>query len=190
MRIFFAVAVPDSIRSAVSILRDRLSPRFPGVRWLRDESLHITLRFLGEVIPARIQAIVQDLSAANPPDGPFPVSLEGAGCFPLKGPPRVMWIGIAQGADCLSDLALHLEGRLRQLGFQPEKRRFSPHLTVGRMKGRTEADLRRSVDHFRDRSWGEFTVSEFLLMESRLAAAGVRYTPVEKFPLAVRGGEA
>jgi 2'-5' RNA ligase len=142
VRLFVAVNLPAGERRA---LRDATAPlRTSGVqvRWTAEPDLHITLRFLGEVVEAQAEPIGAAVAAAVRGVKPFDVGLGGVGAFPDLAVPRVVWIGVERH-PALELLAHDVEGALRPFGFEPELRPFQPHLTVGRAKrGASEAALR------------------------------------------------
>jgi 2'-5' RNA ligase len=187
LRAFFAVELPERLRGGIAALQSELAVTGESVRWVRPESLHVTLRFIGEIPVPTAESLGREFATGVAPVPPFELEVRGAGCFPRSGPPRVLWVGLRQGTDQLTALFRHLEDNLRRLGFPPERRPFAPHLTVGRVRGRGGARLRSALERFRDHQWGRLAVDEFVLMESHLSPAGARYSPVHRFPLVAAG---
>jgi 2'-5' RNA ligase len=140
-RLFIAVPVADDVRRAVGQLMEDVAggpieERTHGQpRWVRVDGLHLTLRFLGATPDERQAELAAALRAAAHETPPFPISLNGGGAFPNLSQPRVLWIGITQGATELGSLADALSGELRRLGWPPEDRPFQPHLTLARTDG-------------------------------------------------------
>lgn len=177
-RCFVAVALPDHLREAI---RDFFQPHATpvgGVKWIRREHLHLTLKFLGDVVAERIPTLAAALDDILAPFLPFQVRLRGAGAFPAATRPRVIWIGVAEGAAELTALAGAVERSMVALGFPPEERPFAAHLTVGRVKGplRDPAALPALIEGVRERAWGEMLVPEVHLMRSELFPEGPRYS--------------
>jgi 2'-5' RNA ligase len=178
MRLFVAVNLPDDLRSALGRLVDRL-PAGHGVRWVPPGNVHLTLRFLGEVSPDRVEEIETLLSAAAARHPAFTLTAQGVGAFPDLRRPRVVWVGIGPPESIGTLDALHrdLEDGFADLGFGREGRPFRPHLTIGRVRDRR--GRRRTFP----RGWIEgaafpaapFSVDAIDLMESRLEPAGARY---------------
>jgi len=140
-RLFVAVPLPDDAAEAVrSVVNDVRAEPLPAgardVRWVRLHALHFTLRFLGPTPEDRIEptaAAARAVAAAA--GGPFDVQLGGAGTFPPHGRPRALWIGIAEGAHSLEQLATELDAALVAAGWPSEPRPFRPHLTLARCDG-------------------------------------------------------
>ena len=155
-----------------------------GFRWVRPEGVHLTLRFLGPTPPARVAAAASALEAAAAGFGPFAVRVTGAGAFPRLSAPRVLWLGLGEGAARLADLAARLEANLAEAGWPPEDRPFGAHLTLARADdvaaARPVADalVRRAATL--EISW---TADRAILYESLLGPGGARYEPLRTVPL-------
>ncbi len=158
MRIFIGIDLDDDIRSKISRFLDGVSPFAPDARWVRRESLHITLKFIGEQKPEQVEAITQKLRGIE--CHLFEIRLSGYGFFPTAKAPRVFWIGIHAGPE-LAKLALDVDSAMAELGIPREERAFSPHLTLARGGGRSG-----------DPKWrkGDATNSTFATLQKRLAA--------------------
>jgi RNA 2',3'-cyclic 3'-phosphodiesterase len=153
MRLFIGIELSDGIKTRAADvsadLRARLTKasRRTTLRWVNPENLHITLWFLGEVADEGAAAVASTLRQRFQTPT-FDVAISGAGLFPASGLPRTLWLGLTAGIDPLVSLHGELLARLPALGFQPEKRAYSPHLTVARFKdvARPEAAaIRRAV---------------------------------------------
>lgn len=182
MRLFVAIDVPDEIRSAIeSEIVDQLRDRVPGARWTRPEGRHLTLKFLGNVDADRVESIGEALRATASRHSSFEASFEVVGGFPNLRRPRVLWIGVGEGAKLMSALAQDVESGLEPLGFEPEGRPFQGHLTLARFKQpRSIAVPEIAVQLNR------FAVNEIVLFESRLHPKGARYEAVRRFALGGR----
>jgi 2'-5' RNA ligase len=187
MRLFIAVEMNQSIEAAarevIGELRDRAARLAPRARitWSAPERLHVTLRFIGEADEARGQAIRSALGATI--DAPvFDVTVEGAGAFPPKGPPRVLWAGLTDGRSGLVDLERAVSTRLESI-VAAEERPYSPHLTLARVKD--PAGLRRDalLEGLADRPFGRVHVDAITLFESRLSSKGPIYVALQRTAL-------
>ncbi len=135
-RLFIAVELtPAARRYAAEALRIFQEGLPFGVRWVRPEGVHLTLKFLGNVSNDAIPAIENGMSRAAEGICPFTVELQGAGCFPNSGRPRVLWLGLRGELERLITVQSRLEESLEALGVDREARRFRPHLTLGRVGG-------------------------------------------------------
>ncbi|MGH9407282.1 MAG: RNA 2',3'-cyclic phosphodiesterase [Terriglobia bacterium] len=174
MRAFIAITLPDDIRTELArgqaALREALEAEpggDAGVRWAAPESIHLTIKFLGEITAEKSRELVEAL------DFPFPrfgAEVRGLGFFPDSKRPRVLWAGVVAGLE-LIELARKVEAVTQGLGFPAEDRSFSPHLTLARFRdARPQPALQIGASDLGARSLGRFQVSEFCLFESRLAA--------------------
>src|ERR1700676_5047042 len=127
MRLFVALDIPDAVREAIGALVAKLWRTFPHGRWVRMEGVHVTLKFVGEVPPDKIDRINAALTTVRLRN-PIEMTFRGAGFFPDERRPRVFWAGIVAGAE-LGALASFVDQALEPLGIAREKRAFSPHLT-------------------------------------------------------------
>jgi 2'-5' RNA ligase len=140
-RLFVAVPVADHVKEAVGALMEQVAGgpvdhRMPGQpRWVAVEGLHLTLRFLGSTPDDRTDELAAALKAAAAPTRPFKVALCGGGAFPNQYRPRVLWIGIVEGAPELSALERRVDVELRRLGWPPDDKPFTAHLTLARTDG-------------------------------------------------------
>jgi 2'-5' RNA ligase len=182
-RLFVALDPPEALRrriaASVGALRRSAGHAADEVRWTSVETLHLTLQFLGAVPEERIPEIDAAVRAAAAASRPLNLELRGAGGFPNARRPRVLWIGIAGDVAPLGALAEDLGRRLTPLGFQPEARPFSPHLTVGRARdGRGAPGLGGALA---EASQGEgigWRAAELVLFESHLEPGGARHEPL------------
>jgi len=178
MRCFVAVELAPALRAPlVRLLRQELPPG-RDVRWCTEQQLHVTLKFLGEVPAARLEAVCAAVAAASRDIEPFPLRLHGLGAFPGRGSPRVLWCGVEDPAGGCARWVRSADALLAPLGFAPEARAFHPHVTLGRSRGSAGAGLlRRVLAEVAAPSTPEMNVTEVVLFESRLAPTGAQYTP-------------
>jgi 2'-5' RNA ligase len=159
----------------------------PRVRasWEREEKLHLTLKFFGDVAPATTHALSLAIERAAKPIAPFPLVIAGAGAFPPRGAARVLWLGVEDESGNLSRLQRALEDECAAAGFQREARSFHPHITIARL--RTPAGARSLAELHRQIGFAamELTVNELVLMRSELGPRSSRYTALSRHRLAL-----
>lgn len=187
MRIFIGIELDDAVRaSAAAIaasLRERLGARLDA-RWIPADNLHITLWFVGEVAEDRAEEILRAVGQPFTEES-FDVHISGAGAFPSSGAPRVFWVGVTSGAEGLARLHAEIAVRLRPLGLEPERRRYSAHLTVARVKelrGRDDRQLRAALRAIAADA-GTFRVRAVTVFRSRPSPKGATYEALVRVPL-------
>ena len=155
---------------------------------MRPEGIHLTLKFLGGIAPPMVEKVTQALEEACRGVKPFDLVLSHTGAFPNAERPRVLWVGLSGDLGSLAELQTRVESRMQRLGFPAETRRFSPHVTLGRVRDNTRTPERRRIGEAFDRievedvpSWRVETVN---LMQSTLMPTGAVYTALAKTPLA------
>lgn len=181
MRTFVAIELPEEIRGVLAAEQARFQDAAADARWTRPEGIHLTLKFLGEVPEnqvARVERALREIGRFEP----FKVQVKGFGFFPEAVRPHVFWAGV-DAPPQLAQLASRVERVLAPLGFAPEKRAFSPHLTLVRFKiPRRQPKLQELLAGQGDVVLGDFEVSEFFLWESKLTPQGAQYQKVARFP--------
>lgn len=189
IRTFIAVEMPQRVISRALALISKLRETTDDVSWVRQQQMHLTLKFLGDVPETELPDVCRVVSAAAAGIEPFEITLRGAGAFPRLESPRTLWIGIREGADELRALQGAIDAALhKELGFSHEKRGFRPHLTIGRLKrdtgGRSElADvLREQADYDADLA----VVDEVVTFASFLGRAGAAHDALDHAELGVR----
>jgi len=189
-RLFVAVPLAENVRTVIRELMETVAgapidERAHGQpRWVSVEGLHLTLRFLGATPDDRQHDLAVALAATVQGAAPFRVVLSGGGAFPNPGRPRVLWIGIAEGAAELADLARRLETELKPLGWPPEGRPFAPHLTLARTDGVPGADerARRLVEAAMDLQLA-WEADRLVLYKSVLGRGPARYEALAEAPI-------
>ncbi|HEY8149625.1 MAG TPA: RNA 2',3'-cyclic phosphodiesterase [Vicinamibacteria bacterium] len=176
IRAFVALPLPDTLRRAVAETIQGLTPSLPGVRFVRDEGAHVTLRFLGWTQADTIGALQAPLRAAAAACPPLDLAVRGLGTFPERGRPRVLWLGLGVPRAAAA-LQAACESAAVAAGFEPETRAFHPHLTLGRWRDRKPRPSLPDVD------LGSAHVRELVLYRSDLRPSGSVYTPLAVFPL-------
>ncbi len=151
-----------------------------GVRWARPESIHLTLKFLGNVSKDAIPTIENGMRRAVEGINPFTVQMQGAGCFPSSKRPRVLWLGLQGELEPLITVQSRLEDSLEALGLDRETRRFRPHLTLGRASGGLSGGqtqrLKETFHSIGEMGPCDLSVDGLSLMESVLGRGGAVYT--------------
>jgi 2'-5' RNA ligase len=185
MRAFIAVNLDENLRRSVAETQEKLRATGAEVKWVKPESVHLTLKFLGWVDEGRVPEVIEAVGAALKGAQPFRLRLEGVGGFPTPSAPRVIWVGVKEGAQELSELAQRVEAALEPLGFVREERGFSPHATIGRRKGPGGRQALAAVMQTEgERAFGEMQVKRVELMRSDLRPTGPIYTSQRAFDLA------
>jgi len=187
IRAFLAVEISDEVRQAIIELREPLQKGtvFTGMQpsWSSPQSMHLTIKFLGNVEEDAVQKIAQRLAPVCAALGPFTFGVRGLGVFPSPQRPRVLWVGIKKADEELQRLHLAVEGALAPLGFAREERAFHPHLTLARFKSSRGAKALEQAMARHNRQWcGECHAEELILFQSQLHPAGAVYTPLYRFP--------
>ena len=182
IRTFIAIELDESIKDELTSLQERLRAEAPrgSVRWVRSGGIHLTLKFLGDVPADQIGEITRALQKSCQGFAPFSLSCGELGCFPNLKRPRVVWVGIQEETGTLAQLQKAIEENVGPLGYPPEKRKFSPHLTIGRVQKRVgSGDLRRLgevVGASEIGTLGQMEVRSVNLMRSDLRPSGAVYT--------------
>lgn len=185
MRLFVAIDIPGEIRAALAQAGEKLKPSAPGARWVRPDSLHLTLKFIGEQAEDKVPAICDALAAARK-RAPFQLGLYGLHFFPDKRHPRVLAVFIhgEKGHAEMAELAKQIDFQLGPLKIPREERAYRGHLTLARLDLRAKHDaLETALADMMRREWGDFPVHEFHLMRSELKRGGAVHTRLASFPL-------
>ncbi len=181
MRLFTGIAIDQAVIENLSGLVDVLRPK-AKLNWSPPENYHVTIKFLGECAEDQLESILTVLEQVPRP-GEFEVVIEGLGFFPNARSPHVFWAGVTAPAQ-LVRLASDVDGGLRELGIPAEERKYSPHLTLARVKaGQSAAAI---ADEIAGRSciqFGQFTAREFYLYRSRTGPRGSVYEKLRRFEL-------
>ncbi|MCH8474385.1 MAG: RNA 2',3'-cyclic phosphodiesterase [Opitutales bacterium] len=177
-RLFVAVPVPEYVKEALSGLQER---RRKGFHWVAPERFHLTLRFIGD-LPGQLQEDIEKV-LAEVRVAPFILPLEGVGRFPPKGPPHAVWAGVGGGHPLLFQLKKKIEDGLFQLGIEPEKRVYQPHLTVARVNHAAEETVRQFLKENQDFAATPFKVESFCLYQSDRSSGELQHIVERCFPL-------
>ena len=195
MRLFVALDIDDPIRERITRFVERVRNFAPDARWAKEESLHVTLKFIGEQAESSVDQIKEALAATA--GRSTQIVFRGYGFFPTAKSARVFWIGMEAGPE-LAALAASVDASMAPLGIAKEERKFTPHLTLARSSGTSGAPGRRKEDVSRSTfhrlqeklsalpapDFGSMTAREFFLYQSRLSPKGSTYTKIARFDLA------
>jgi 2'-5' RNA ligase len=189
VRLFVACEVPDDVRETIGETIETLRKKSgQAVRWIRPDGVHVTLKFLGEVPTKKLPAVKLAIQEAVVGHAPFELEFSNIGTFGGREGLRLMWVGIAGDVLRLEALVRAVNAALAVVGFEPERRPFRPHLTLGRVKDeiaprhRAEIEVAVGKSTVPPVSWRTAQVS---LMRSRLTTAGATYEVIATFPLRV-----
>jgi RNA 2',3'-cyclic 3'-phosphodiesterase len=196
MRIFIGIDLDSDMRARIERFLQGVQGFAPDARWVRPESLHITLKFIGEQTAGQVAAISERLQRIE--SSAFEIRSAGYGFFPTAKAPRVFWIGIQAGAQ-LPKLAENIDMAVAELGIPREDRSYSPHLTLarggpGRKSGSPKWSrgdglnaifpvLEKRLNAMSGIDFGTMTTREFILYQSQLSPGGSKYTKLQRFPL-------
>jgi 2'-5' RNA ligase len=181
LRSFIAIEMPAELQDAMDKSTDGLKKALarPLVRWVPPHNVHLTLKFLGDVSPANLELLAQALKVEAGQHTSFSISIGGLGVFPNLRRPRVVWIGIEAPA-ALQALHHGIEVAAAHLGYEPENRPFSPHLTIGRVNQNTSASdiqqIRAALEQTSVGSLGAVAVEAMHIFKSDLQPGGAIYT--------------
>jgi 2'-5' RNA ligase len=177
IRAFIAIQIPDEIKLKFAEAQAKLRRSGADVRWVNPDNAHVTLQFLGNAPVEKIEAIGPALNRVATSHRAFDITIAGLGVFPNLKRPRVVWIGIVEGAESLSSLQAAVVEEMSNLSFESEKRPYSPHITLGRVKTAKNADrLSSALDADRDFQAGRFRATEIHLIRSVLSSEGPTYS--------------
>jgi 2'-5' RNA ligase len=194
MRVFIALDIEDAIRDRISRFMDGVREFAPDARWVRPESLHVTLKFVGEKSAEAVEQVKEALAAVK--GQPVEMGFRGHGFFPTAKSARVFWVGIESG-PALASLANAVDDVTAGLGIPKEERAFNAHLTLARGGGGSGSPRRQNggrpsknfqrlqekLSALSASDFGTMTAHEFFLYQSQLSRGGSRYTKIARFAL-------
>jgi len=170
----------ESVLKRMADAQNLLPKTGADLKLVEPKNIHITLRFLGNINTPMVEKIHEEMIKVQ--FIPFDVKIHGIGAFPNLHYPRVLWAGITQGADQLRSIFNQLEPNLRKLGFAPDSKGFSPHLTIARVKsGRNKADLAKYITENTDYEFGIIKAKCLRLKRSDLTPKGPIYSTLKEF---------
>jgi len=182
IRAFVAIELPDNVKEFLEDASSRLKKCGADVKWVRRSGMHLTLKFLGYVKRDLISTIESQLQPIFEAQRSFPLVISSLGAFPALAKPRVIWAGLNDPEKMAAPLASRLEDVLELLGFKREKRPFTPHLTLGRVRSnRNSRDLIQAVRQDSELSGPSFIADHAVLFESVLKPTGAEYFVIHSF---------
>lgn len=177
VRAFVAIDLPEAHRRQLAAHLKACAQIAPAYRWVPPENLHLTLRFLGGLEPAALAQLRSELGAVR--GQPFQIALDGRGAFGPRRAPRVVWLGLGQGADGCARMAEAVETACHAVGLEPESRPFHAHLTLARAR----PEARGLPDLPLPPVLEPWTVTDFVLFQSRLGGRTPVYAELQRFGL-------
>ncbi len=179
VRTFIAITLPSEIRSRMAAVEDDLRRTGADFKWVEPENLHLTVKFLGGVPADRLTAVGLALRKAAAEIEPFHISLTGVGAFPNLAHPRVIWVGASEGVQEATALWRRVEDAMFVLGFPPDDRTFTLHLTLGRERSPGRSGLlQQAAEKLGRYEFGRFEVASLTVFRSDLHPTGPIYTPL------------
>jgi 2'-5' RNA ligase len=188
LRSFVAIKLPGEVQQAIAESTAGLQRALPKplVRWVPPRNMHLTLKFFGDVSPANLERLAEALRTEAAVHSVFPVSVGGLGAFPNPRRARILWIGL-EAPPALPALQRALEAAAALVGYAPEDRNFSPHLTIGRVgQSVTAGDLqkiRTQLEATKVGPFGTFQVESVDIFKSDLQPGGSVYTQLYSLPM-------
>ncbi len=188
VRSFIAIKLPDELKLGLTQLQERLKlGEQPWVKWVDPYSMHLTLKFLGNIGVDRTGEITRAIEAAAQGVSPFSLKVKDLGVFPNLRRVQVVWVGVSGDVDKLSQLQRQIESNLARLGFAPESRPFTPHLTLARLRERASPNERQRFGQLIASTKFEatytFEVDAISLMRSQLTREGPIYSQISSVRL-------
>lgn len=195
MRLFVALDIDESVRQRIALFTEGVSGFAPDARWVKSESLHLTLKFIGEQSESQMNQIKGALETVRA--GAIEIRFHGYGFFPTAKSSRVFWVGMESNLQ-LAALAASVDEKMAGLGIPKEDRAFSPHLTLARGRGASGSPRHRKEDgpnrifqNLQEKlaalpapEFGTMTARAFFLFQSQLSPKGSKYTKLAQFALA------
>jgi len=181
VRSFIALELPDEVKAGLTRLQAQLkASRHSSVKWVNPNSIHLTLKFLGDVTINKLDEISKAMETAVQEIPPFQLEVKDLGVFPNLNKVRVVWVGVRGDTTRLAQLQQRIESNLATLDFAPETRAFTPHLTLARLREQASPDERQNfgqlIDSTEFESVYKFRVDSISLMRSQLTREGAIYS--------------
>ena len=190
MRTFLCIPIDNALKAKLDELSQQAQQRIPvSASWVRPENFHVTIRFLGEIDPMLTTDLERSCRVVTRDMTPFDLSIDRVGAFPTPSRPRVLWAG-GEAPSSFRDLLSSLDRELTALGFPSGRPETIAHITLARIKGRTEPDIAQTIRSLAGLSNWTLRADRLVLMESRLTAQGAIYTPLFTLPLGERRADA
>ena len=187
IRSFIAIELPDEVKETVALIIKRLRPaQHRYVKWVAPGGTHMTIKFLGNIYSSQIPQITGIMKTAASKVPPLELRLGGLGMFPNEQRPRVIWVALEGNTEPLAAMQREIEQALAPLGFTPENRAFTPHLTLGRVRDNASPEERKEIGNIVKEKKidyeASFTLRELSLMKSTLTPTGAIYNRLDSAP--------
>lgn len=183
VRSFIAIAIPEPIKEQIGKLIGLFGKYNADVKWTKYENLHLTIKFLGDTPELLLPKIHESLIATVSSFKPFYIRIYGTGAFPNKKYPRVIWAGL-EHSEILTSMAQEIEYSMVHFGYQRERKKFNPHLTLGRVRSQKGIiDIMKELEDYQNFDFGNLEVSDVELMKSVLKPKGAEYTCLFSIPI-------
>ncbi|MFX1559331.1 MAG: RNA 2',3'-cyclic phosphodiesterase [Promethearchaeota archaeon] len=175
VRAFLSIDIEDNnLLSRIHSIQQRLDQTAAKMKIVEDENIHFTLRFFGDTPMAKLEQIKSCLDEIE--FNPFEIEVAGVGSFPNRRRPRVIWIGVAQNASKVLKLKEDIDSSLVGIGYQPEKRKYTPHATIARVRHvKDSRQIATNLEHLADEVIGQMTITKITMMKSTLTPSGPIY---------------
>ncbi len=177
LRLFIGIKLSDKVRETLGNLKDELNEKLAGVRWVPIENLHITLKFLGNCEQGKVEAVAAVLDPLRK-YLPCPVEIGGLGGFPSSGSAKIIWVGVDDPGDIIEEIYRSCEKGCGRLGFKKERRKYHPHVTIGRCRGRPVRLPWAGVKEGEEKI--PLTVGGVTLFRSKLERTGAIYSVIHE----------
>ncbi|MBN2108238.1 MAG: RNA 2',3'-cyclic phosphodiesterase [Deltaproteobacteria bacterium] len=183
IRTFIALELPAGLKAVLARMQKTFMQRSAGVKWVRPESIHLTLKFLGATSMEQVDRVCGVLDHLTRNVEPFPFDVTGLGAFPNSRNPKVIWAGM-QVEGRLKAFHQELETALAAVGFAAEDRAFAPHLTLGRLRdGLARKDVAGLIEQFSSEQFGRFEGDHIIFFKSELKPSGPVYMALKDITL-------
>jgi len=186
MRTFIAIDLPKDIKETLADLEEQLKTCAADVKWVAPKNIHLTLKFLGEIEEDKLEKINQILEEVAKTNTTFSLGIFSLGAFPKINFPRIIWVGVNQGKNQVEELAKELEDKIAKIGIAKEKRPFSSHITLGRIRSglNREKLVQSLIQHSGLEGKNlQFLVTKICLFKSTLTSGGPVYEAVKEINL-------
>jgi len=188
LRTFIAVDFPIEIKAKIEEITTYFRTQLPSnvIKWVDANNMHLTLKFMGETTANQLEPIKRAMQQVVTTFPIFEIAIENLGMYPNAKKPRVIWLGIS-GEENLISLHKKLDLALKEIGIQPERRPFSPHLTVGRVRRSVDPEsviiVGKTLSEFKVSTLGRVKINELIYYQSELTPQGPNYTILQSTPL-------
>ncbi len=180
MRLFVAIELSGDVKKSLIKAQSVLRKRCDGIRWVSESAMHLTLKFIGDVDDNDVVETTEAVSLGVDGVASFDMEVGGCGCFPDRGPLRTIWAGVSETSGVLAACVGEIEGRLEELGFPRERRPFSPHITLGRVRDDRSGGRMRSIVEAHTIEPLNEPVYGVSVMASELSPRGATYARVSQ----------